>query len=224
MKISKNLLAGLILICQGLSAQQTNFGHSWAKSFGSMNATDYVQTITSDGSGNTYVGGVFSGSMTLNGHTASGAVNSAFLARFNNSGTCIGFTTFGGSSANVKALTFTGSTVYITGSSNGNYYVGKVSGAFGNAAAVNIKSLSSGEGTGLTNDGSNIYVTGTYNNGISFPTTGSPISLTGSSQYRSVFVAKFATTAFTTTALNYSSAITPFAASAESETRGIAIY
>lgn len=225
MKRMTTLLAGILATGMSLSAQV--WAHKWAKglgSSGSNTAIQYTYAVTNDGT-TTYAAGKFTGSLTLNGYTANGGgTGNAFIAKFDASGNCTGFTDFGSGDANVRALVIVGSTIYVTGIDGGYYYMGKISTGFSNGAAVTQDVIDLGEGRGLATDGANIFVTGEMDQGMVLPAAGGgSITLTGHSTYHSMFVAKFATSNFTTT-VAYTSAVEPYSSSNTAEANGITYY
>lgn len=218
----------VILLTTGVSLSAQVQMHSWANSFtGSGKWRDqHVYAVTTVGT-TTYVGGTYSGSMTLNGYTVNESTDgSAFIAKFNSTtGVCTGVTAFGSGLSNVKAIALIGSALYFTGSVDGLYYMGKLSTAFTNGAAVNIEVLDAGEGRGLAVSGSVVFVTGMMEQSMTFnPSAGTPIVLAGHTSYRSMFVAKFSIANFGTGVITYDSGIEPFSSSAAMEANGIAFY
>src|ERR1044072_1421020 len=109
MKLKRLTLLGTALVT-GVSLMAQVQAHDWAQSFtGSTKPYDqHVYAVTTFNNV-TYVGGIYSGSMTLNGYTVNeGTDGSAFIAKFNSSGVCTGITAFGADNSNVKAIAVIG--------------------------------------------------------------------------------------------------------------------
>jgi hypothetical protein len=119
----KRICAAILFIVSGLWLQVGWAGTqtwTWAQQadVSAASATAGATAVATDGAGNTYVAGSFSGTVRLGAHTltGSGGYTDIFLAKYDSNGTALWAVQAGGMSCSAGGLATDGSTVFLTGS------------------------------------------------------------------------------------------------------------
>lgn len=184
----------------------------WVRQGGCTSATlacseDFGTTIAVDPSGNSYVGGAYSGTSNFDGITLSGGTiaGTPYVAKYNTNGTiqwAINPVQHGGSSiAHINSITCDASSnLYVTGSYSGTVTIGsnvftspnlkififKLNSAGVVQWAISSGGTGTGEGFGIATNGTNVFITGR----ASGTTTFGGFSVTSAGGY-DVFIAKY---------------------------------
>ncbi|MFK0730379.1 MAG: SBBP repeat-containing protein, partial [Gloeotrichia echinulata HAB0833] len=176
----------------------------WTKNLSGVFSSERGHSITSDGTGNTYVTGFFSGTTTFGNTTLTSAGNQdAFITKLDSSGNFLWAQKLGGTLADVGVgITSDGvGNTYVTGvfrstatfgsttltsAGDEDAFVAKLDGNGNVVWAKNFGGIGIDDGLGIVTDGlGNIYLTGGFNGTVSFGST----TLTSAGDY-DAFIAK----------------------------------